>query len=73
MYLSIALFLYLSDYIHIYISVSLLSVCHSISLSKGLCLCPSGHIFQTKMTRSIVADVGAPLSNLMCCSELRVV
>jgi hypothetical protein len=72
MNLSIALFLYLSDYIYIYIYICLSAVSlFSISLSKGLYLCPPGDIVQTKMTPSIVADGGAPSSNLMWCNELR--
>jgi hypothetical protein len=47
-YVSIALFLYISDFIYIY--VSLLTVCLSVSLSKGICPFAPGHIVQTKDT-----------------------
>jgi hypothetical protein len=52
MYLFISLF----DYI----CVSLLSVCLSVSLSRGLSLFPPSHIVQTKMTPSIAGDGGGP-------------
>jgi hypothetical protein len=58
----------LSIWLYLYISVYLLSVCLSVSLSNGVCLCPPGHIVQTKMTRSQVADGGTPSSNLMWCN-----
>jgi hypothetical protein len=54
MYVSVSLFHYVSEFIYVY--VSLLSVCLSVFLSKGLSLFPPGHIVQTKMTRSIVAN-----------------
>jgi hypothetical protein len=69
MYFSIAPYLYLSDNIYIYQYRCCQFV--SISPSKGLCLCPPGHIVQTKMTHSLFADGGAPSSNIMWCNELR--
>jgi hypothetical protein len=58
MYVSVSVFHYVSDFIYVY--NSLLSVCLSVFLSKGLSLFPPGHIVQTKMTPSIVANGVGP-------------